>query len=130
MTQRLFRKLFPGEFHEYLHMKKYFFPKTGHDSKAFPETFSNIWKKFPEILLGHYPNLRNFKFYLKSYILEKVSGKSPESFLENLPIWVRSASLMKVRPVRNELKSVLLTFFFNLQTLDEKYSCCYSKIII
>ena len=21
---------------------------------------------FPEILLGHYPNLRNFKFYLKS----------------------------------------------------------------
>ena len=60
-------------------MKKYFFPKTGHDSEAFPETFSNIWKKFPEILLGHYPNLRNFKFHLKSLILEKVSGKAPGS---------------------------------------------------
>ena len=24
--------------------KKYFFPKTGHDSEAFPQTFSNIWK--------------------------------------------------------------------------------------
>ena len=66
MSQGIFRKLFPGKFYEYLPMKKYFFPKTGHDSEAFPETFSNIWKKFPEILLGHYPNLRNFKFHLKS----------------------------------------------------------------
>ena len=66
VTQGIFRKLFPGKFHEYLPMKKYFFPKTGHDSEAFPETFSNIRKKFPEILLGHYPNLRNFKFHLKS----------------------------------------------------------------
>ena len=67
VTQGIFRKLFPGKFHEYLPMKKYFFPKTGHDSEAFPETFSNIWlKTFPEILLGHYPNLRNFKFHLKS----------------------------------------------------------------
>ena len=66
MTQGIFRKIFPGKFHEYLPMKKYFFPKTGHDSEAFPETFSNIWKKFPETLLGHYPNLRNFKFHLKS----------------------------------------------------------------
>ena len=79
VTQGIFRKLFPGKFHEYLPMKKYFFPKTGHDSEAFPETFSNIWKKFPEILLGHYPNLRNFKYHLKSQILEKVSRKSPES---------------------------------------------------
>ena len=46
------------------------------------------WKKFPEILMGHYPTLRNFKFYLKSKILEKGSGKSPESFPESLPIWV------------------------------------------
>ena len=44
VTQGIFRKLFPGKFHEYLPMKKYFFPKTGHDSEAFPETFSNIWK--------------------------------------------------------------------------------------
>ena len=44
-----------------------------------PIYIKNIWKKFPEILLGHYPNLRNFKFYLKSWILEKVSGKSPET---------------------------------------------------
>ena len=80
VTQGIFRKLFPGKFHEYLPMKKYFFPKTGHDSEAFPETFSNIWKKFPEILLGHYPNLRKFKFHFKSQILENVSGKSPESF--------------------------------------------------
>ena len=42
VTQGIFRKLFPGEFHEYLPMIKYFFPKTGHDSEAFPETFSNI----------------------------------------------------------------------------------------
>ena len=35
-------------------------------TQDFPETISNIWKKFPEILLGHYPNLRNFKFHLKS----------------------------------------------------------------
>ena len=40
VTQGIFRKLFPGKFHEYLPMKKYFFPKTGHDSEAFPETFS------------------------------------------------------------------------------------------
>ena len=59
-------------------MKKYFLPKP--DPEAFPETFSNISKKFPEILLGHYPNLRNFKFHLKSLILEKVSGNSLESF--------------------------------------------------
>ena len=44
VTQGIFRKLFPGKFHEYLPMKKYFFPKTGHDSEAFPETFSNVWK--------------------------------------------------------------------------------------
>ena len=44
MTQGIFRKIFPGKFHEYLPMKKYFFPKTGHDSEAFPETFSNVWK--------------------------------------------------------------------------------------
>ena len=37
------------------------------------------WKKFPEIPLGDSPDLRNFKFQLKSSILEKVSGKSPES---------------------------------------------------
>ena len=66
VTQGIFRKLFPGKFHEYLPMKKYFFPKTGHDSEAFPETFSNIWKKFPETLLGHYPNLRKVKFHFKS----------------------------------------------------------------
>ena len=78
-SQKLFSKnYFPGKFHEYLPMKKYFFPKTGHDSEAFPETFSNVWKKFPDILLCHYPNLRNFKFHLKSLILEKVSGKSSE----------------------------------------------------
>ena len=35
---------------------------------------------FPEIFLCHYPNLRNFKFHLKSLILEKVSGNSLESF--------------------------------------------------
>ena len=40
MTQGIFRKIFPGKFHEYLPMKKYFFPKTGHDSEAFPENFS------------------------------------------------------------------------------------------
>ena len=62
MTQGIFRKLFPGKFHEYLPMKKYFFPKTGHDSEAFPETFSNIWKKFPEILLGHSPNVCLYGF--------------------------------------------------------------------
>ena len=43
VTQGIFRKLLPGKFHEYLPMKKYVFPKTGHDSEAFPETFSNIW---------------------------------------------------------------------------------------
>ena len=41
MTQGIFRKIFPGKFHEYLPMKKYFFPKTGHDSEAFPENFSS-----------------------------------------------------------------------------------------
>ena len=41
MTQGIFRKIFPGKFHEYLAMKKYFFPKTGHDSEAFPENFSS-----------------------------------------------------------------------------------------
>ena len=45
---------------------------------------------FPEIFLCHYPNLRNFKFHLKSLILEKVSGKYPESFPESLPIWVKT----------------------------------------
>ena len=59
MTQRLFRKLF------------------------------HVWKLFPEILLCHYPNLRNFKFHIKSLIWEKVSGKSPESCPESLPIWVK-----------------------------------------
>ena len=59
VTQGIFRKLFPGKFHEYLPMKKYFFPKTGHDSEAFPET-------------SHAPKS------LKSR-LEKVSEKSPES---------------------------------------------------
>ena len=44
MTQGIFRKLFPSKFHEYLTKKKYFFQKTGHDSEAFPETFSNILK--------------------------------------------------------------------------------------
>ena len=44
VTQGISRKLFPGKFHEYLPMKKYFFPKTGHDSEAFPETFSRYWK--------------------------------------------------------------------------------------
>ena len=38
------QKLFPGKFHEYFPMKKYFFPKSGHDSGDFPETFSNVWK--------------------------------------------------------------------------------------
>jgi len=38
-------------------MKKYFFPKTGHDSEAFPETFSNIWKNFPENPLSHSPKV-------------------------------------------------------------------------
>jgi len=38
------------------------------------------WKNFPEIPLSHSPDLRNFEFYLKSSILEKLSGKSPESF--------------------------------------------------
>ena len=42
VTQGIFRKLFPGKFQEYLPMKKYFFPKTGNDSAAFPEFFSNI----------------------------------------------------------------------------------------
>ena len=53
-TQGIFRKLFPGKFQEYLPMKKYF------------KGVSRYWKKFPEIPLGHYPNLRNFKFHLKS----------------------------------------------------------------
>ena len=94
MTQGIFRKIFPGKFHEYLPMKKYFFPKTGHDSEAFPENFSNI----SEIFLCHYPKFLNFQFYLLSQIskkfpknplshapkslkllLEKVFGKSPES---------------------------------------------------
>ena len=51
VTHGIFRKIFPGKFHENLPMKKY---------------LANIWKKFWEILLGHYPNLRNFKFHLKS----------------------------------------------------------------
>jgi len=64
MRQRILRKLYPGQFHEYMYLpiKKYFFPKTGHDSEA----FSRYWKKFPEIFLCHYPNFLNFKFYWKS----------------------------------------------------------------
>ena len=42
VTRGISRKLLAGKFHGYLPMKKYFFPKTGHDSEAFPETFSNI----------------------------------------------------------------------------------------
>ena len=57
VNQGIFRKLFPGKFHEYLPMKKYFFPKTGRDSEAFPETFSNIWKKVPENPLSHSPKV-------------------------------------------------------------------------
>ena len=53
-------------------MKIYFFPKSGHDSRDFPETFSNVWKMFPENPLSHAPKS------LKS-LLEKVSRKSPES---------------------------------------------------
>ena len=46
VTQGIFRKLFPGKFHEYLPMKKYFFPNAiltsfGHDSGDFPETSQN-----------------------------------------------------------------------------------------
>ena len=76
MREVILRKLFPFQLHEYLPIKKYVFPKTGHDSEAFPETFSNIWK---------------------SLISEKVSRKSPESCPESLPLWVnlRNVSLVK-----------------------------------
>ena len=53
-TQGIFLKLFPGKFHEYLPMKKYFFPKTGHDSEAFPE--NRFWKNYPENPLSHSPD--------------------------------------------------------------------------
>ena len=50
--------------------EKIFFPKTGHDSEAFPETFSNIWK--------HLWNIFSWVSTLEIY-LEIVSGKSPGS---------------------------------------------------
>ena len=83
VTQGISRKLFPDFFPD--------FAILGRDSGNFPETFSNIWKKFPEILLGHYPNLRNFKFHLKFIVTSQYSKtfffwkKFPENPLSHPP---------------------------------------------
>ena len=76
MTQGIFRKLFPGKFHEYLPLKKYFFPKTGHDSEAFPITMisNEIWNF---VNSGNDPGEFPETFF---QILEKVSGKASESW--------------------------------------------------
>ena len=91
MTQGIFRKLFPGKFHEYLPMKKYIFQKRVMTQRLFR-------KLFPISGLVHYPNLRNLKFHLKFLILEKVSGKSPESLPEFFdPVSFEVKDLFQVR---------------------------------
>ena len=79
MTQENFQKLFPV---------------SGKSFRKFSWVITRIfeisnfilnhrfWKKFPENSLSHAP--KSFKS-----LLEKVSGKSPESFPESLPIWVK-----------------------------------------
>ena len=124
VTQGIFRKLFPGKFNEYLPMKKYFVPKTGHDSEAFPENFSNIWKKFPKILMGHYPNLRNFKFYLNHRFWKKfpVNRLSPESS----PIWVKRFNILRclqnLKWTAHEVKTTVLE---SLSMINTDFHGCY-----
>ena len=68
VTQGIFRKLFPGKFHEYLPMKKYF-PICGKIFRKFSWVITRIfeisnfilnhrfWKEFPENPLSHSPKV-------------------------------------------------------------------------
>ena len=53
------------------------FTSSGHEAGAYLKTISNARKKFPKIFLCHNPIF--LKFYLKPLILEKVSGKFPDT---------------------------------------------------
>ena len=55
--------------------------------------------------------------YSKIFILEKVSGKSPESFPESLPIWVKRAQQRQI--VDHASKEIFVNHFKIISSQDE-----------
>ena len=88
MREGILRKLFPGQFHEYLPIQKYLFPKRVMTQRLFRKLFpisGNSFRKFFCAITRIYEiSIKNFDFGKR---FRKISWfRSPESFPESLPI--------------------------------------------
>ena len=97
--------------------KKYFFPKTGHDSEAF-QILEKSFRKFSWVIT------RIYEISIKNIFLEKVSGKSPESFPESLPIWVKLGRFNDKEILKLMRPRVSNNFFSLLWTFSKNPTCC------
>ena len=77
VTQGIFRKLFPGKFHEYLPMKKIFFPKNGAWLRGFSGNYFQYLEKVSGNSPGSLPEFTKFQISFKIIDFGKSFQKIP-----------------------------------------------------